>query len=166
MDSTNTEKQSAKISIIACNVAKYSYLLLLLFNGWFSQMNLGQLVPPAVILLHLFEKRISGTLVLWIRCPFLPHNHQYQTVEGNKSTNYKKLQSEYKHSLTFCARQCTRLQCIRLQAYVRVLSQQRNLCTNCKSAQYGTTRGHPSYIRVRAVVWECRKGQTDRQRDT
>ena len=47
---------------------------------------------------------------------------------------------------------------------------QRNPCTDCKSAQQYTTRGHPytiphTYIRVRAV-WECGEGQTDRHTDS
>jgi len=51
-----------------------------------------------------------------------------------------------------------------------MLSQQRNPCTDCKSAQYCTTRWHPhtippSYIQVRAVMWECGEGQTDRHTD-
>jgi len=64
--------------------------------------------------------------------------------------------SEYKHSLTFRVR--------------AMLSQQRNPCTDYKSTQWCTTRGHslpfPTYIRVRAVVWECGEGQTDTQTDT
>jgi len=45
------------------------------------------------------------------------------------------------------------------------------VCTDCKSAQQCTTRRHhptilASYIRVRAVVWECGEGKTDRQTDT
>ena len=41
----------------------------------------------------------------------------------------KQALSDYKHSLTFCVR--------------TMLSQQRNQCTDCKSAQYCTTREHP-----------------------
>jgi len=48
-----------------------------------------------------------------------------------------------------------------------MLSQQRNPGTDCKSAKQCTTvQGTPtlpaSYIRVRAVVWKCGDGQTDR----
>jgi len=52
----------------------------------------------------------------------------------------------------------------------RALPQQRNPCTDCKSAQQCTTRGHalpdPSYIRVGVIVWACGCGQTDRHTDT
>jgi len=63
-------------------------------------------------------------------------------------------QSEYKHSLTFCVRD--------------TLSWQRNPCTDFanppNSAQLeGTPTIPASYIRVRAVVWECGEGKTDEQ---
>ena len=52
-------------------------------------------------------------------------------------------------------------------AFGAMLSQQRNQCTDCKSAEQSTTDGtryhSPSYIRVRAVVWECSEAQTHRQ---
>jgi len=65
-------------------------------------------------------------------------------------------ESECKHSLTFRVR--------------AMLPQQCNPCTDCKSAQQCTTRGHlpavpPSYIRVRSAVWACGRRQTDRQTD-
>jgi len=48
-------------------------------------------------------------------------------------------------------------------------SRQRNPCTDCKSA-ICTTRGHPTifptYILVRAAVWECGQGHTDTHTDT
>jgi len=50
-----------------------------------------------------------------------------------------------------------------------LLLEQRNPCTDSKSAQYCATIGHPlplpRYIRVRAVVWECEEGQTHRHTD-
>jgi len=89
-----------------------------------------------------------------------------------RKTKNKPPYSEYKHSLTFRVRRYTHLQCIRLQAYIRVCCHiQQNLFTDCKSAQSCTTRGHapitipPSYFRVRVVVWECGEGQTDRHTD-
>jgi len=49
----------------------------------------------------------------------------------------------------------------------RMLSQQRIPCTDCKSAQWCTTRDTPtippSYVRVHMVVWICGRGQTHRQ---
>ena len=70
------------------------------------------------------------------------------TKFGDKIT-----QNEYKHSLTFRVR--------------AMLSWQRKPCTDCKSAQQCTRRSTPtippSYIRDRAVVWECGEGQADTQ---
>jgi len=45
-------------------------------------------------------------------------------------------------------------------------SRQRNPCTDCKSAQYCTTRGHPLPLPKLhpspcSIVWECAVGQTD-----
>ena len=48
-----------------------------------------------------------------------------------------------------------------------MLPQQHNSCTDRKFAQYSTSRGTlyhpPTYIRVRAVVSACGRGQTHRQ---
>jgi len=56
-------------------------------------------------------------------------------------------------------------------AFGALLSWQRNPFTDCKSVQRCTTRGHPptippTYIQVRAVVWECGEGQTYTHKDT
>jgi len=87
------------------------------------------------------------------------------------TTCYKPVTSEYKHSLTFCIRCYTHLQCIRLSLHTCMLSQQQNPCTDSKTVQYCTTTGHPptippSYIRVRAVVCKCGDRQTDTDRQT
>ena len=54
-------------------------------------------------------------------------------------------------------------------AFGAMLSLRRNPRSDCKSAKC-TNRGHsyipPIYIRVRAVVWECGEGQTDRHTQT
>jgi len=63
------------------------------------------------------------------------------------------------------------LQCIRLQAYIRVCyhsdETRAPIANPPNSAQLeGTPTIHPSYIRVRAVVLECDERQTDTQTDT
>ena len=82
------------------------------------------------------------------------------------TTCHKPVTSEYKHSVTFCIRCYTHLQCIRLSLHTCMLSQQRKPCTDSKSVQYCTTTGHP-YHSPKLHPGSCSsvwmRQQTDRQ---
>ena len=91
----------------------------------------------------------------------------------NRSRKWNESQSEFKHSLTFRVRRCTHSQCIRLYVYIRVCCRSNEtrapIANPPNSAQLqGTTQAYhsPSYIRVRAVVWECGEGEIDKHTDT
>ena len=69
-------------------------------------------------------------------------------------TDPNQAQSEHKHSLTFRVRRC----CHSNETRAPIANSPNN------AQLEGTPTISPTlYIRVRAVVWECGEGQTDRQ---
>jgi len=98
-------------------------------------------------------------------CPSAGSVREVQGWKIEPSHNHNQSQSEYKHSLTFRVRRYMHLQYIR---HVHMCCHSNETCAPTanppNSAQIeGTPYHSPSYIRVHAVVWECCKGQTNRQ---
>jgi len=77
------------------------------------------------------------------------------SVKLKQHAKYNQAQSDYKHSLTFCVRRC----CHSKETRAPIASPP----TNAQLESIPTIP--PSYIRDRAVVWECCKAQTDRHTD-
>ena len=78
--------------------------------------------------------------------------------------------SLYKQLLTFCVRRYAHLQCIRLliNQFISVAGSWPISLHKCKLSwqRRAPPTVPPSYIRVRAVVWECGDGQTDTHTQT
>jgi len=141
--------------MLVYNAKRYEWLLPELPLGTIA--TLGSVPPFSLLRLGRWAgggmRRLATFPRLWRPCwravPTAPHGMLHQRTiwtlahpwlslqfNGAHPTKYQtnQAQSKYKHSLTFCSRGYAHVQCIRLQAYIRVCCHSNKTdCTDCKS---------------------------------